>query len=90
MEYGRVQAVIQKQPNDVPFVFETPHAAGTVVSAALRMVAEDRVTLLEVTEGQVRLRRLSDGAEVTVNAGESVSTARSAPFAPRPISREPR
>ena len=89
LEHGSVEAIIPNQPTDRPFVFVTPHAEATVLGTTLRIVAEDRFTRLDVIAGKVRFRRLSDGTEIIVSAGEYASVAPNVPLAARPIADEP-
>jgi len=89
LKHGVVQAVVQKQRSGRPFVFATQQAEAIVVGTALRLVVESHLTRLEVTEGTVRFRRLSDGAEVTVSTGQYASAAPNVPLAAQPIAQQP-
>jgi ferric-dicitrate binding protein FerR (iron transport regulator) len=88
LERGQVEATIQSQPAKRPFVFTTPHAECVVVGTALRLVAEDRVTRLDVISGKVRFRRLTDGEEITVSSGEYAVAAPETSLTVRPIREE--
>lgn len=52
-------------------VFSTPHATATVLGTQLRLTVGDATTLLDVTEGKVRLDRLAGGQSVVVAAHET-------------------
>lgn len=69
LEHGDVRGSLKKQPDGHPFVFATPESEAIVVGTVLRLVTGAHHTRLEVTEGEVRLRRLHDGAQVTVKTG---------------------
>jgi len=69
---GELTAQVKPQPSGRPTVFETPHAEATVLGTTLRLVVDPRdtsATRLEVTEGKVRLKRLTDGKSVEVTGG---------------------
>lgn len=66
---GAVRAEVAKQPANRPMRFLTKHGEATVVGTVLGVTAEERSTRLEVLEGRVRLRRLSDGKSVNVVSG---------------------
>ena len=80
LEHGDVRGSLKKQPGGHPFVFATPEAEAIVVGTALRLVTGAHHTRLEVTEGEVRFRRLHDGAQVTVKTGYCAVVAPNAPF----------
>ena len=66
---GRVSADVSKQPKGQPFLFLTELATARVLGTSLRITSADSYTLLEVTEGRVRLTRKSDRRFVDVRAG---------------------
>jgi ferric-dicitrate binding protein FerR (iron transport regulator) len=51
--------------------FKTPHAIATVLGTQLRLHVTSGSTLLEVTEGKVRLNRPADGRSIDVSANET-------------------
>ena len=89
LEHGDVRGSLRKQPGGHPFVFATPEAEAIVVGTALRLVTGAHHTRLEVTEGEVRLRRLHDGAQVTVKTGYCAVVAPNAPLVATPFHADP-
>lgn len=70
IERGEVVARVTPQLVG-PFRFTTPHAVATAPPAFLRLVVADDSTLLDVSEGNVRLDRLHDKRTLVVAASES-------------------
>ncbi len=67
---GGVQCVVKHQPARQTFTFATPDAEAVVVGTTLEVTAIDaHHTRVVVTEGEVLVRRRSDGAEIMVGAG---------------------
>jgi hypothetical protein len=64
---GTVHASVVRHKQ--PFVVTTPHAEIRVLGTRFRVTVAD-ATRVEVDEGRVRCRRLSDGASVDVAAGQ--------------------
>ena len=89
LEHGAVRGSLTKKPSGHPFVFATPEAEAIVMGITLRLVTGGHHTRLEVTEGEVRFRRLDDGAEVTVKAGYYAVVAPNAPFVATPLHPDP-
>lgn len=89
LEHGDVRGSLKKQPGGHPFVFATPEAEAIVVGTVLRLVTGAHHTRLEVTEGEVRFRRLHDGAEVAVKAGYCAVVAPNAPLVATPFHPDP-
>jgi ferric-dicitrate binding protein FerR (iron transport regulator) len=58
---GEVLADVRPQ-SDGAMTFATPHALATVLGTRLRLLVSQRQTLLDVTQGRVRLDRLDDEA----------------------------
>jgi hypothetical protein len=86
---GVVRAEVARQPAGQAAVFETPHAAATVLGTTLRLVVEQDWTQLEVTRGRVRLSRGSDGASADVSAGQAALAAPGVPLVSRPMHKAP-
>lgn len=86
LEGGTLAADVTRQPAGSTFVVLTPHAEAAVVGTRFTLVCRPDSTRLDVEEGQVRLRRLSDGASAAVSAGRyAVASPASRPAAlPRP------
>jgi ferric-dicitrate binding protein FerR (iron transport regulator) len=89
LDHGTVQAALKTQAAQRPFVFATPEAEAIVTGTKLRLITGGHHTRLEVTEGEVRFRRLHDGAEVTVKAGHYAVVAPNAPFVAMPFHPDP-
>ena len=89
LEHGDVRGALKQQPVGHPFVFATPEAEAIVVGTALRLVTGAHHTRLEVTEGEVRFRRLHDGAQVTVKTGYCAVVAPNAPLVATPFHPDP-
>lgn len=68
LDKGTLRAQVAQQPPDRPFTVRTPQGEARVVGTTLRLVVDDG-TRLDVTEGKVQLKRLSDGKTVDVEAG---------------------
>jgi hypothetical protein len=69
LQRGILAAQVAEQAADRPFVILTPQAEVRVVGTTLRVSVDpeaDGATHVEVTEGKVRVRRLSDGKTVDV------------------------
>ena len=89
LEHGDVRGSMKQQPGGHPFAFKTPEAEVVVVGTALRLVTSAHHTRLEVTEGEVRLRRRHDGAEVAVKAGYFAVVAPNIPLVAKPFHADP-
>lgn len=82
---GRLDAVIAAQPAERPASFATGEATVTVVGTSLAIEAGAGESSTEVRKGRVRVRRESDGAEVTVGAEECVAIAAGLDLRVRPL-----
>lgn len=89
LENGSLKSEITKRPKNRSLVFATPEAEAIVTGTALRLVVRGHATRLEVTEGAVRFRRLHDGVEVTLQAGQQAVIAPNVPFAATPFHADP-
>ena len=70
MERGEVRCAVQPQPARQPFVFATPDAEAVVLGTTFQVTTVNHHdTRVVVTEGQVRVKRRADSAEVMVAAG---------------------
>ena len=67
---GTLRASVAKQDPERPLVIHTRHASATVLGTQFSLMATADSTKLTVDEGQVGLRRSSDGKGVLVAAGE--------------------
>lgn len=66
---GLVSGKIAKQLPGKPMIFTTPNAQAIVLGTSLEINNNDKSTKLSVTEGKVRLVRLSDGKSIIVTSG---------------------
>ncbi len=89
LQHGAVQATVKKQPDGRAFVFATPEAEAIVVGTTFQLTTGGHHTRLEVTEGEIRFRRLHDGVEVAVKAGHYAVVAPNAPFVAMPFHSDP-
>ena len=71
IERGQLIAEVAKQPEGLPMTFVTPHAEAIVLGTRLSLTVTAHDTVLDVTEGQVRLNRLVDEQSVVVASQES-------------------
>lgn len=67
--YGRIMAEIVAQIAGQPARFTTPEAEVTVLGTTLTVASAEGESRVEVSHGQVEVRRRSDGAAVVVGAG---------------------
>ena len=67
--YGIVSGKITKQHPGKPIIFTTTNSRATVLGTVLEISDRDQKTKLTVTEGKVKLVRLSDGASLIVPGG---------------------
>lgn len=66
---GVLDANVSKQAPNRAMVFCTPHAEARIIGTRLSLAVAPDSTLLEVSEGKVRLTRMEDGNSVDVSAG---------------------
>lgn len=90
LEQGELSAAVAKRPLGKALVLVTPHAEAEVLATRFGLSARETSTLLEVTEGRVRLTRISDGASVLVPAGHFAVAGPGAALVARRIPGEPR
>ncbi|MBP85196.1 MAG: hypothetical protein CMJ64_00505 [Planctomycetaceae bacterium] len=69
---GRLSANVVPQREDKPMLIHTRSALLKVLGTQFDVEADHTSTVLNVSEGKVRLRRLSDGSEVDVPANHLV------------------
>lgn len=76
LERGDAQCAIKQQPARQAFVFATPDAEAVVVGTTFQVVTIGaHQTRVVVTEGNVLVKRRSDGAEIMIRAGFHVLVA---------------
>ncbi|HLY11780.1 MAG TPA: DNRLRE domain-containing protein [Planctomycetota bacterium] len=77
---GTLVASIAKQAPSHSIVVWTPHAELTVLGTRFLLEVAPEATRLDLEEGRIRNRRLSDGKVIEVLANHSVTTGRSGPL----------
>jgi|GEM_PF-2456398 len=70
LDRGQLSADVATQPSGRPIIFSSPDAQAEVLGTKLTLTVKDRETLLNVTEGRVRLTRTTDQKSVVVARGE--------------------
>ena len=68
---GTLSAQVKPQPAGRPMLVRTPSAVAEVVGTTFDLTARSEDTLLKVSEGLVKLKRLADGSQVEVPAHRS-------------------
>ena len=86
LRVGKIAASVARQRAFHPMTLTTPQAEARVVGTRFTLSATNNATRLEVTEGRVRLTRLSDGREVKVGAGHYAVVADKTELAALPFS----
>ncbi len=71
---GRLSANVATQPPGKPMLIHTRSAVLRVLGTQFDVEADLATTVLSVSEGKVRLKRLSDGSEVDVPARHHITT----------------
>ncbi len=82
---GRIEADVAKQPAEQPFVIGTPHAFAIVRGTQFSLDAGEEGTRIVVREGQVDLRRATDGATVAVRGGMFATAGPDRELAAKPL-----
>jgi ferric-dicitrate binding protein FerR (iron transport regulator) len=90
LDSGVMTAEVSPQPKGRPMLVTTSRATAEVVGTQLKVSVENEATRLDVLEGKVRLRRLSDFAVADVSGGEYLVASKDADFQPRAIPPEGR
>lgn len=85
LESGAMSANVTPQPKGRPMILATSRATAEVVGTQLKLSVEKEATRLDVLEGKVRLRRLSDFAVAEVTTGEFAVAAKDVDFTPRAL-----
>ncbi|PYJ95733.1 MAG: hypothetical protein DME23_22935 [Verrucomicrobia bacterium] len=81
---GKLAASIARQRPLRPLLIRTPHAEARVLGTRFTLAVTTNATRLEVADGKVRLKRLSDG-EVRVGAGNYAVAAPGYELAQQPL-----
>ena len=83
LERGELTAEVAEQPAERPLVFSCPQGEATVLGTTLKLrvtPGPKGSTRLEVSEGKVRLKRLTDGRSVDVAGGHFAVAASGLPL----------
>lgn len=78
-------AQVSRQPEQEPMVIETAVAESEVRGTRLLLLAGLEMTELTVQEGEVRMRRRSDGRTVDVRGGETLVASDTSDWVPHPL-----
>ena len=73
LRQGQLSASVNPQPDGLPMLVHTPSAELVVIGTQFNVESFSESTHLSVNEGQVRLTRLIDGAEIDVPARHAVT-----------------
>ena len=82
---GMAVAGVTKQPAKMSVVFQTPHAEVVVIGTKLTVEIGKESTKVDVQEGRVRLKRMSDGASTEIAAGRFAVAGKGPAPASKPI-----
>ena len=82
---GIFSANVVAQPRGKPMLIHTPSTLLEVLGTRFDVEASQASTMLNVTEGKVRVRRLSDGREVDVPAKHRVIAEGGGDLTPQPV-----
>ena len=85
LKEGDVTSDVEPQSAEFPMLVHTQNAVMEVLGTEFKVKSEIDATSLAVTEGVVRIKRLSDGRSVDVPANQRVRATGGAEFSPRPI-----
>jgi len=85
LKAGNVSGNVKPQPAGKPMLIYTRSAMLEVVGTQFEVEAEVAATLLTVSEGKVRVKRLSDGSTVDVPARHRVVAAADQEMLPTPV-----
>ncbi len=75
LKSGTASANVRPQPAGRPMVLQTTSAALEVLGTQFAIETDTSATRLDVSQGKVRVKRLSDGADLEVPAGHRVLAA---------------
>ena len=82
---GIFSANVVPQPNGKPMLIHTPSTLLKILGTQFDVEASMASTVLNVTEGKVRMKRLSDGREVDVPAKHRVIAEGGGDLTPQPV-----
>ena len=75
LRHGRLSADIVQQTAQQPMLVRTSSAELEVLGTQFNVAAQNVATTLAVNKGRVRLKRITDGREVEVQANQSVTAS---------------
>jgi hypothetical protein len=85
LKEGSVTSSVKPQQSDSPMLVYTRNAMLEVLGTEFEVDSDMDTTSLDVTEGKVRFKRLSDGQTVDVPANQRVRAASGVELSPQPI-----
>ena len=85
LKSGTASANVRPQPPGRPMVIQTTSAALEVLGTQFAIETDTSATRLDVTQGRVRVKRLSDGADIDVPARHRVLAAADHEFSVVPV-----
>lgn len=85
LKEGNVSSSVEPQTAEAPMLVYTRNAMLEVLGTEFKVESEVDATSLNVTEGKVRFKRLSDGQTVEVPANQRVRSSDGTSLAPQPI-----
>jgi len=85
LKAGNLSGKVKPQPADKPMLIYTRSALLEVLGTQFEVEAETAATILNVSEGSVRVTRFSDGSAVDVPARHRVVAAADRDMLPKPV-----
>ena len=85
LKSGTASANVRPQPSGRPMLIQTTSAVLEVLGTQLAIETDTSATRLDVSQGKVRVKRLSDGADLEVPARHRVLAAADHPFSVVPV-----
>jgi hypothetical protein len=85
LKEGNLSGNVKPQPADKPMLIYTRSAMLEILGTRFEVKAELSATMLNVNEGKVQIRRLSDGSTVDVQAKHCVIAAADHEMMPKPV-----
>jgi hypothetical protein len=86
---GNLVADVQPRPADQPLVICTPEAIVQVLGTRLSVSREPKRTHVAVLNGEIRVTRLSDGREISLEPGQATKVSPETDLRPTPIQTVP-
>jgi hypothetical protein len=86
---GNLVADVEPRPAEQPLVIRTPEAIVQVLGTRLSVSREPKRTLVAVIEGEIRITRLSDQREISLEPGQATKVSPETDLRPTPIQAVP-